>query len=115
MKKMDLDSRFMGMDAYNPDLLTHVLFRDGAPTLQFGYDRRHISTLKESDERVGVVVVYQGKKIYLYTDEHSNLFGDKSTNICIGRLLRGRNDIWNGMATLDLLSIRKYHPFAFEM
>jgi hypothetical protein len=107
---MDLHSRFMGMGAYNPDL-PPTLFQDGALTLQFGYDRRHISTLIESDERVGVVVLYQDKKIYLYTDEHSNLFGNKSSETCIGRLLTG-NHTWNGMATIDLLSIRKYHHFS---
>lgn len=107
-----MDSRFMGMEAYNPQI-PYALFQDGSPTLLFTYDRRHLSTLIDSTwERVGVVVAYQNKTISVYTDEASHLFGDKSSNICIGKLLTTRAQHWNGMATLDIRSIQKYYPFA---
>jgi len=101
----------MGMSNYNPNLPIHV-FRDGAPTLQFGYDRRYTTTHVDStDERVGVVIIYKNKKIYVYTDEASNLFGNKSSDTCIGKLLCGIHQ-WNGMAMLNLDYMYTHHPFS---
>ncbi len=107
-----MDCRFMGMTAYNPDLPT-TLFRDGALTLQFGYYRHHIPcNIDSTNKRVGVVIVHYGTKIYLYTDEKSNLFGDKSSNTCVGKLLITRNSTWNGMVSLNIPYVQVVFPFA---
>jgi hypothetical protein len=105
----DLYFKFMGVNGFH-DKLPCVPFEDGTPTVQFTYHTQFNSVMVEQTwERTGVVVITKKHKLYLYTDENSNLFGDKSTNFCLGQLTIV-DDKWDGTASLDIETIQYLHP-----
>ena len=104
--------RFIGVKAYNPNIPSVPCDATRSVTAQFTMSPLPFSAIHIDTTwlRIGIFVVTEKNKIYLHMDDQNNLFGNKTSEVCVGQVLL-TDGIWNGMASIDVDTIRTEHPY----
>jgi len=82
-------------------------------TIKFTLGGTFTTTLMESTTpRIGVLVETNDHLYHVHVDEEANLFMDKTSNECVGKVNVLPIDVWDGSVSLDTETIHRKYPFS---